>query len=314
MERDPDTVMPLKIGWEAKLCLLSTVLALSCLQSVKAEPQLQPDVLDALKNSRQQQKNCQSGQKLPIKPVASKTASVFSADMSCALTAVEVSRRLQNPELALVDTRQTAEFNQSHIPGAIRMLAGELASKAYLQKKPVILIGNGKAEGELYRQCQQLKRSGFKQVNVLWGGMPAWLIAGHPVEGQPDRAGSSITLTAGEFWLESQFKANLVVVVKALEVLSKHLPNAHLIADDKPSTIKKALQRYGKKSPAAVVLALPSNADVKAIRQMLNPVPLLIYTEGAEAFSRQVQGQQAVWEAYTRGPKQPSACKRLSGF
>lgn len=311
MERDAGAIMAFLRRREAKLWLLSALLASVCLQGVRAEPQLQPDVLEALKNSRQQKKNCQTSQKQSNK---SSAMPVFSADMSCALKAVDVSRRLHDNELTLADNRQPADFNQNHIPGAIRLPAGELVSKTYLQNKPVILIGNGKAEGELYRQCQQLKRRGFKQVNVLWGGMPAWLTAGHPVEGQPDRADSSISLTAGEFWLESQFRANLVIVVKAQTALIKYLPNAHVIADGKPSTIKTALQRYGTKSPASVVLAVPANTDVEAIRQMLKPVPLLIYTEGVDAFSRQVHEQQVLWEAYTRGPKQPSACKRLSGF
>ncbi|MGZ5030853.1 MAG: rhodanese-like domain-containing protein [Methylobacter sp.] len=187
-------------------------------------------------------------------------------------------------------------------------------SKTFLRGKSVVLIGNGKAERELYSDCRQLKSNGFKQVRVLRGGMPGWLVSGQPVLGQSPTSAQLTRLTPSDLWIESRFVSNLVLVVAGQEALQKQIKESVLIPDEKPKTIQAAIDKRLKRSKsgpvAAVVLVTGKETDFQTLSQAIKPVPLLVYSETADAFARQLTQQAAVWTAQAQGPKQPSGCGR----
>lgn len=101
-------------------------------------------------------------------------------------------------EPLLIDVRETAEFSQSHIAGAINYPRGILEMQlanhpavaasgcapdvalAQLAAKPLYLICRSGARSAL--AAESLQRMGFTQVYSVAGGMQAWLDAGFSVK------------------------------------------------------------------------------------------------------------------------------------
>ncbi len=87
------------------------------------------------------------------------------------------------PALSIVDVRDRAEFNASHITGAISIPATTLVSNAgqhFELDRDIYLYGS--TDEEASAAVEQLKTAGFPNVSVLRGGVAAWKAAGFPVE------------------------------------------------------------------------------------------------------------------------------------
>ena len=284
-------------------------------QFALAEPHMAPEMVETLKNSQLTSGQCQ--QKIPDKkPELSQLVPVndIKPDLPCAMIPMALNHQRQSANTVLVDTRTSHEFAQFYIDGAMNIHPAELRSKAFLKGKKIVLIGNGKSEQELFMDCKRLKSSGYEQVKVLWGGMPAWLTSGLDALGQSPKLTELTKLSASELWVESQFASNLILVTASQAVVQQQIPGSLLIADEKPQTILSAVKRRGKKSNigplASVVLVTSKEADINAIRQVIKPIPLLVYSESGDAFIHQQTQQAAMWSAHARGPKQPSGCRR----
>src|SRR4051812_16914842 len=83
-------------------------------------------------------------------------------DLACAISAAELSPVAKRSDTVFVDTRPLSEYNEFRIDGALRMGVSELRGKSYLRGRKIVLVGDGKAERELYVACAELKRQGFK--------------------------------------------------------------------------------------------------------------------------------------------------------
>ncbi len=288
---------------------------LACGHSAFAEPQMNPEILELLKNSKPASSHCKQkeDQQKPERPKDTPVADI-KPDLSCAILPIDLEHQRQSSNTALIDTRTAAEFSHFHIDGAMYINTAELRSKAFLREKLIVLIGNGKAEQQLYIDCKRLKSSGYKQVKVLWGGMPAWLASEYDVLGIAPNLAELTKLTASELWIESQFASNLILVAASQGTLQKQIKGALLMTDEKPKTIQSALKQriknpnYG--ALASVVLVASKDADVQAITQAIKPIPLLVYSDTPDAFVSQLTQQAGVWSVHERGPKQPKGCGR----
>jgi len=234
-------------------------------------------------------------------------------DLACRLGIDQWARLAGEPRTTLVDVRSAPERELATIDGALQVSAAEVAGKPFLKDKTLVLLGNGKAERELYAACSTLKAAGFRDVRVLQGGMPAWLAAGRPVLSRQAVADEVPRLSAPELWLESHFEANLVLAVPDQARVQAALPQVRVIADAGLPAIRKALaaQRKATKNRAiaSLVLVVPPQmpaGDLLALRTALAPLPLLVYADGADAYVKQMKQQQQVWTAQARGPKQPA--------
>lgn len=287
-------------------------LALANMSSVTAQPHRAISVPEALKGVKPSVGSCTRNDAGELKPSKFARVAAVKPDLSCAIAPGDVARQLQSPNTVLIDTRGATDFANFHINGAMNLSTAELRSKNFLRGKSLILIGNGKAEQQQYIDCKRLKSNGFRQVKVLRGGMPAWLASGQSVLGLPPNPGPLTKLTPSDLWNESRFESNLVLVEAGQEALQKQITGSVLIPDEKLQTIRSAIdkrRRQHKSAPlAAVVLVADKRVDFQTLSQAIKPVPLLVYSETAEAFSRQLAQQDAVWSAQARGPKQPPRC------
>jgi rhodanese-related sulfurtransferase len=234
-------------------------------------------------------------------------------DLACRLDVHQWARIAGEPRTLLVDVRSAPERELATLDNALQLPASQLAGKPFLKDKTLVLLGNGKAERELYVACAGLKAQGFRDVRVLQGGLPAWLASGRPLLSRSPLANEVPRLSAPELWLEGHFDANLVLAVPGQARVQAALPQVRVIADTGVPAIQAALAAHRKatknRGVAALVLVVPPDmpsADLLALRSALAPLPLLVYADGADAYARQMKQQQQVWVAQARGPKQPA--------
>lgn len=87
------------------------------------------------------------------------------------------------PALTIIDARDRAFFNESHIMGAISFPSEELVPRAK---------ANLEADRDIYIYCDtdeetadaaaRLRETGFERVAEIIGGLGAWRAAEYPVE------------------------------------------------------------------------------------------------------------------------------------
>lgn len=80
----------------------------------------------------------------------------------------------------LVDVRETDEYTEGHVPGAVHVALGTVPDRvdAFRADGPVYVIC--KSGGRSMRACEFLHQHGIDAVNVA-GGTMAWVMAGRPV-------------------------------------------------------------------------------------------------------------------------------------
>lgn len=280
--------------------------------SALAQTQPGASLPEALKGIKPAVGVCRRNDAALSKTAARPKADVARPNLSCALTPAELSGLLKRPGTVLIDVRNATDYAAFHIDGTLNATVSELRTKRFLRGKTVVLIGDGKAEREVYAACARLMAHGFKQVKVVRGGLPSWLSSGLAVLGRAPHAAQLARLAPAELWTESRFEANLVLVPRSRETIQRHLPSAVPIPDESPAAIRAAVERRREKSKdtslAAVVLVTAAGADnehLLRLRQAIQPVPLLAYTDTVDAYARYLMQQDAIWAAQARGPKQP---------
>ena len=96
----------------------------------------------------------------------------------------ELTFLVNKEEGVLVDIRDEKEFKAKHIIDAKRLAKekitnNDFASLENSKDKPIIVVCNAGMSAQ--NVASQLLKAGFANVNVLKGGISAWLSAGLPV-------------------------------------------------------------------------------------------------------------------------------------
>ena len=100
------------------------------------------------------------------------------------VTAEELQAMLAKGDAIAVDVRGSVPYELGHLPGAVWMPLGMLASRAgeLPEDKFLVMYCTCKAEETSLEAAMLLAKGGFPRVAVLHGGYPAWSAAGLPTE------------------------------------------------------------------------------------------------------------------------------------
>lgn len=101
------------------------------------------------------------------------------------LTASDLRDVIGKREITLLDVREEDEYASGHIAGALNIYVGNVEAEArnIQSKHPVVVTCSWGGRSSLAASI--LRRSGFKDVFNLLGGMQAWKALGLPMESSP---------------------------------------------------------------------------------------------------------------------------------
>jgi molybdopterin/thiamine biosynthesis adenylyltransferase/rhodanese-related sulfurtransferase len=110
----------------------------------------------------------------------SKTAKDYLADLRSQITEIDAAQLGTHPDAAIVDVRESDEFRQGHIPGAVFIPRGFLELRieqtvAERSQKIIVYCAGGSRS---LLAAKNLKDLGYENVISLRGGFNAWKEAG----------------------------------------------------------------------------------------------------------------------------------------
>jgi rhodanese-related sulfurtransferase len=141
---------------------------------------------------------------------------------STAISVAEAKELIEsNPDALVVDVRTPAEFESVHIDGAINLPLDQV--DAHLQRivqdaggRMILICQSG---GRAAQAQEKLAGAGLSEVNVMAGGMGAWVAAGAPV------------IRGSERWsLERQIRLVAGSIVLLAVIASIWLPAMAIVA------------------------------------------------------------------------------------
>lgn len=100
-------------------------------------------------------------------------------------------------EWTLVDTRASTDFQTAHVPGALNLPLYSLKAQRALQKKNMLLLGDGISDNALVDEAARLTEQGFIHVRVLQGGLRRWQQLGGNIAGDAKDVGA---LSPRDLW------------------------------------------------------------------------------------------------------------------
>lgn len=99
------------------------------------------------------------------------------------VTVAQVSQRLADPQVLVVDVRSAAEYGAGHVPGAINIphaaIVGDAGLlEAYRDRDLIVYCQSGRRAG---MALEALKKAGYDRLSYMDGDMPGWQAAGLPI-------------------------------------------------------------------------------------------------------------------------------------
>lgn len=295
----------MKLGMAAAVA--ATVSAFSALATVPTETD---PISRALQESRPEGGVCtlESATSSAVPP----RRQPASADFGCAIGVQKAAALSQDPNAIVIDTRRQVEHDAFRIDGALRIELGAIKTKQHLRERALVMLGSGRGDGDLYAECGNLKKAGFKRVHVLRGGMKEWIAGGQPVIGLAPAPIELAMLAPGELFKEAGFDKNVVLVDAAADRKRMRLERGQTVQKASSAAFQTAAAAAVKKrqgAPFASVVIVVGDAfdrqQLSAVVDSLKPYPALIYAGGAENYGRFLDDQKAMWVAQARGPKTP---------
>jgi rhodanese-related sulfurtransferase len=98
------------------------------------------------------------------------------------ISAQDAAAKVESDAAVLVDVRDTEEWAEEHVPGAIHLSRGTLEWQIEEEipdsNRPIILHCGGGGRSAL--AAESLQKMGYKNVRSMKGGFKAWKAAGLP--------------------------------------------------------------------------------------------------------------------------------------
>jgi rhodanese-related sulfurtransferase len=94
----------------------------------------------------------------------------------------DAAARSKSGEAVIVDVRETDEWHEGHIPGALQMSRGtiELDIEEKVPDPNAMIICHCGGGGRSALAAESLQKMGYKNVRSMAGGLKAWKAAGLP--------------------------------------------------------------------------------------------------------------------------------------
>ena len=119
----------------------------------------------------------------------------------------------ENKKFILIDTLINDHFCKTHLPNSINACVFEVTFieqiKAITEDKDaeIVLYGSSSRSMDATKAAEKLEQEGYRQINVLQGGIEAWRFAGLALEGdtvdEPDDPQTLLKLKNGSYHVDT---------------------------------------------------------------------------------------------------------------
>jgi rhodanese-related sulfurtransferase len=223
-------------------------------------------------------------------------ATVTDAGVRCATVAVDAIDLEQHPP-RLVDARPFVLPTDVQIPGAVPVRA--FARVAEGDTAPLLLIGTGLGSKADQAACGELVKLGHHDIQVLRGGIRAWVRAGLPSWGNSSGQDGIDRLNPAQAYAAAVRGDIQLVIVRDVESIAECpevTPALHCF--DSVAALTKALRRA---DPEIAFAVAASDADWARIQRhaMTSKAPrdLIAVSGGSDALQLQFLRQQTTTSA-----------------
>jgi hypothetical protein len=129
----------------------------------------------------------------------------------CFLPPTRIQEFLTNGDTAVIDGRSQTSHSELNISGSFNFELTAIKTKSYLQTKNLLLVGQPYERRDLEETCIILQKRGFRSVQILLGGLPAWVEGGQTVAGNVSLLQSTRVIPVHEFLKEVLYRPWLLV-------------------------------------------------------------------------------------------------------
>lgn len=289
----------------------------SVASSAVAESPSLPSNTSFVSENKQCSANEQEAAKLQFNYIGAFEKTVWNKKAQLAENACLISwaDALVDPGSLLVDVRNTKEFEDFHIPGAINVPAYAVKTKSFLQTRPVFLVDDGHNYARLQTLCEELRGQGFKNVSAIVGGVNLAFLNGESVEGAGIAQGAITRLIPEDFIQQKNYAYVLVVdvsgkttllanIMPAQNILRISSKDAAFVDRINQSVVtKKKLSNF----PLVVVVDRDGRQSVKLQKKLstLKDINIVYLEGGVNGLELFIQRQIASFERQQAGPTRP---------
>ena len=116
--------------------------------------------------------------------------------------------------IIFIDVRKRSDFERFRIPGSINIPLFAIKTKAFLRSKSLVIVNEGYNYSQLERECEHLRRSGFRAW-LLNGGLNYWREKGAPLHGDGFAQKGLNRIPPRAFFAERDYENWMVIDISA---------------------------------------------------------------------------------------------------
>lgn len=216
-----------------------------------------------------------------------------SPNYSSLISVTELKKQTDKDNFVVVDVRNADEFEALQIPGSINITERYLLTKTFLKNKKVILVNEGFAISALQSLSERMKKSGFKSIRVLRGGLNAWQHEGEKLEGNVLNQTIINQILPKQFYPELNYSD---VVVLDVSSLNGKLARKEISRQLKSRLIKQTGSKRNDR--LRIVITSKQGDGYETVRQAIENLnwPYVFYLQGGtQAYMQYMTSMWAMW-------------------
>jgi len=223
----------------------------------------------------------------------------------------------ERQEIILIDVRKRDEFEKFRIPGSINIPLFAIKTKAFLKSKSLVLVNEGYSYSQLERECEQLRKCGFK-VWLLNGGLHYWRRKRGPLRGDPFAQKALNRMPPAIFFTERDYENWLMIDIStskdsgARSLVPQSIPIPYLNdAKSFISKFKRISAKYEDKQFTSVLIFDEKGVRYEKIEKVIQKTDfknIFFLKGGIEAYKSFLEQQLIVRQARRHSKKTLKGC------
>ncbi len=240
------------------------------------------------------------------------------AAKKCLVRFSSIRNQWKSGNIKVIDVRHQQAYQQIHIPGSLNISEYSIRTKNFLKPERLLLVNDGYSYESLLQTCHRLKKSGFKKVSVLVGGINIWSGLGKKLVTNPGFSGyAKDAITSRSLFIAKKEGAWLFLTnVEDIAAIKKLVQSDNVLPlNVKPTVLRARLSKIQKESklkvPANIVIVTTDGKKTELKKQIagLNKTnPMLFLQGGLSGYKQYLANHKLQIAKSMRGPVIQKGC------